>query len=167
RRVLDGLIEQRLRLHEIGRFGFEDASFEDVETQFAALRGQFADDAALAVELERLGLTENDVRQLLSRQLAVLGYVEERLGPRVLVDADEIRRYYDEELAPRMAAESAPLPPIDEVREAIRAVLRERELNLEIERWTAELRAAADVVDLFDAPERPLPPERFALPATH
>ncbi|KAB2963700.1 MAG: hypothetical protein F9K16_06100 [Thermoanaerobaculia bacterium] len=164
RRVLDGLIEQRLRLHEIGRFGFEDAPLEEVDRQFAALRERFPDEAGFAAELARLGLDEDGVRQLLARQLAVLGYVEERLGPRVFVGVEEIRRHYDEVLRPELEAAGAAVPPLEEVREQIRAVLREGRLNEEIERWTAELRREADVVDLLDAPQRPLPPERFALP---
>jgi len=164
RRALDGLIEQRLRLHEIARFGLEDASIAEVDRQFEALRAGFADEAAWRAELDRLGLDEPGVRQLLARQLSILAYVEERLGPRIFVGVEEIRRHYDEELVPSLAAEGLAPPPIEEVRESIRAVLRARRLNEEIERWTADLRAAADVVDLFEVPERPLPPLRFEIP---
>jgi hypothetical protein len=164
RRALDGLIEQRLRLHEIARFGLEEASIAEVDRQFEQLRAGFADEGAWRAELGRLGLDEAGVRQLLARQLSILAYVEERLGPRIFVGVEEIRRHYDEELVPALAAEGRPAPPIEEVRESIRAVLRERRLNEEIERWTADLRAAADVVDLLDVPERPLPPVRFEVP---
>ena len=44
------------------------------------------------------------------------------------------------------------------MRESIRAVLRERRLNDEIDRWTADLRGKADVVDYLDREARPLPP---------
>ena len=164
RRVLDGLIEQRLRLHEIGRFGFEDAPLAEVDRQLAALRARFADDAAYRAELARLGLTEAEVRQLLARQLSILAYVEERLGPRVFVGLEEIRRHYDEELVPELARRGAPAPAIEDVREQIRALLRERALDAEIERWTADLRRQADVVDLLELEPRELPPVQFALP---
>jgi peptidyl-prolyl cis-trans isomerase SurA len=164
RRVLDQLIEGRLRLHEIGRYGFEQVPLEEVDRQVAALAARFSDRAAFTAELTRLGLDENALRQLVARQLAVLAYVEERLGPRVFVGVEDIRRYYDEELTPQLAARGGKPPPIDEVREQIRGVLRERRLNDEIDRWTAELRARADVVDLLDAPQRPLPPAILTLP---
>ena len=164
RRVLDGLIEQRLRLHEIGRYGFEETPLEEVDRQVEALAARFPDEAAFRAELERLGLAESDLRQVVARQLSVLAYVEQRLGPRVFVGVEEIRRYYDEELVPELARDGQPPPPIDQVREQIRALLRERRLNEEIDRWTEELRAAADVVDLLDAPARPLPPEVGSLP---
>lgn len=164
RRVLDQLIEQRLRVHEIGRFGFEEAPLAEVDRQVAALRARFPDAAAFAAELERLGLDESALRQLVARQLAVLAYVEERLGPRVFVGVEDIRHYYDEVLAPGLAARGEAAPPLETVREQIRGVLRERRLNDEIDRWTEELRRKADVVDLLDAPARPLPPELGTLP---
>jgi hypothetical protein len=164
RRVLDSLIEQRLRLHEIGRFGFEAAPLEEVDRQVAAIAARFPDKSAFTAELEHLGLDEAAVRQVVARQLSILAYVEERLGPRVFVGVEDIRRYYDEELTPELVARGEKAPPLDEVREQIRGVLRERRLNDEIDRWTEELRAKADVVDLLDAPERPLPPERATLP---
>lgn len=164
RRVLDGLIEQRLRLHEIGRFGFEETPLDEVDRQVEAIAERFPDDAAWRAELARLGVEEADLRQIVARQLSVLAYVEERLGARVFVGVEEIRRYYDDELLPELERRGEPAPPIDQVREQIRAVLRERRLNEEIERWTEELRTGADVVDLLDAPERPLPPEVGAYP---
>jgi hypothetical protein len=161
RRALDLLIEQRLRLHEIDRFGFEAAPLDSLDKQVEEVRSRFASEAVFEAELVRLGLDETALRQLLARQLAVLEYVEERLGPRVFVSVDDISRYYTEELVPelqRKGITAADLPAIDSVRESIRAVLRERRLNEEIDRWTADLRSKADVVDYFDRTRRALPP---------
>ena len=87
----------------------------------------------------------------------VLIYVEERLGARVFVGLEEIQEYYDNELVPRLEANNEPIPPVREVREPIRQVLKEELLNEEIERWTDELRRNADVVDYFDRERRELP----------
>jgi hypothetical protein len=43
-------------------------------------------------------------------------------------------------------------------------VLKEENLNREIERWTAELRLEADVVDYLEPDDRPLPPPVLVLP---
>ena len=42
------------------------------------------------------------LRQLVARQLLVLTYVDERLGPRVFVGPDDINRYYRSVLTPEM-----------------------------------------------------------------
>jgi hypothetical protein len=161
RRALDLLIEQRLRLHEVDRFGFEETPLAALDLQMEQARSRFPSQEAFLAELARLGLDETALRQLLARQLTVLAYVEERLGPRVFVSVDDIARYYNEELVPALRSggtAAAEIPTLESVRESIRAVLRERRLNEEIDRWTADLRSKADVVDYLDREARPLPP---------
>lgn len=158
RRVLDALIDQRLRLHEVERFEGTQVSVEEVDRQVERIRGRYGGAAELAAALARLGLDEEGLRHLLTRQLRVLAYIDERLGPRVFVDLDDIRAYYETELTAEMARRGADLPPLAEVREAIRRLLRERRLDQEIEAWTEKLRLAADVVDQFERSPRDLPP---------
>ena len=158
RRILDRLIEQKLRFHEVDRFGFAEVPVDEVETQFETVRGRFPDEQSFQSQLQELGLDEQGLRQLLARQVMVLIYVEERLGARVFVGLEEIQAYYDEVLVPRLRDSNEAIPPIREVREAIREVLKEELLNEEIERWTDELRREADIVDYFDRAEGELPP---------
>ena len=158
RRILDGLIEEKLRFHEVDRFGFAEVPVDEVEEQFEAVRGRFPDEQSFQARLQELNLNELGLRQLLARQVMVLIYVEERLGARVFVGLEEIQAYYDAVLVPQLEASQDPIPPVREVREAIRQVLREELLNEEIERWTDELRRDADVVDYFDREQRDLPP---------
>jgi hypothetical protein len=158
RRVLDLLIDQKVRFHEIDLFGFSEIPVAEVERQFEELRDQFASDESFQARLEEVGLDEQGLRQILARQLMVLIYVEERLGARVFVGLEEIQRYYNEVLVPALEENGQPIPPQQEVREEIRAVLREMRLNEEIERWTEELRQEADIVDFFDDPREELPP---------
>lgn len=158
RRALDLLIEQRLRFHEIERFGFETVSVPAVEAQVERLRSRYPDEETFLAVLGELGLDLKGLRQLLARQLSTVAYVEERLGPRVFVGLEEIRRYYDESFAPDLRARGEAVPPLDEVREQIRAVVKEKRLNEEVVRWTEELRRAADVVDLLDRDPGSLPP---------
>lgn len=166
RRILDGLIEQRLRLHEIARSRFGEVDVRAVEAEVERLRARFPDEAAFRAKLAGLDLDLAGLRQLLAGQLLTLAYVEERLGPRVFVGLEEIRRHYEEVLVPDLRARGVPVPPLEQVREPIRQLLREQRLDVEIARWTAELRREADVVDLLDRvpgelpPVVPLPPRR-------
>ena len=117
RRLLEELIEQRLRFHAIERFGFEEVPVAAVDEQVAAIRARFPDQGSFAAELARLGLNERGLRQLLTRQLMVLTYVEERLGPRIFVRTEEIESYYRDVLTPKLKAGGAEVPPIEEVRD--------------------------------------------------
>ena len=158
RRILDGLIEEKLRFHEVDRFGFAEVPVDQVEAQFEAVRDRFPSERSFQAQMEELGLDEQGLRQLLARQVMVLIYVEERLGARVFVGLEEIQAYYDDVLVPQLKKDNESIPPVREVREPIRQVLREELLNEEIERWTDELRRDADVVDYFDRELRELPP---------
>lgn len=157
RRALDELVAERLRFHEVDKFGFAEVPPARVEEGYQQIRARFPDDAAFRARLAEVGMTPAALRQLVARQLMVLTYVEERLGPRVFVSLEDIRQYYTATLVPELERRHAPVPPIEEVREQIRAVLKEKRLNDEIASWTAELRRNADVQLFLDEP-RPAPP---------
>jgi peptidyl-prolyl cis-trans isomerase SurA len=168
RRVVNSLVEERLRFHEIDRYGFEQVAVEDIEKAVAGVRAGFKDDASFQKALREVGLSVRGLRQLMARQLLVLTYVDERLGPRVFVSFDDITRYYKTVLTPEMQKKGQPAPPLEDVREDIREVLKQQKLTQEIQTWTEELRAKADVVIYPDQPAGgPLPPvvKRIDTPA--
>lgn len=156
-RVLEALVDERLRFHEVDRFGFEQVPVAVIEQRLAEIRSRFGSEAAFRARLAQLETTPDELRQLVARQLMVLTYVDERLGARVFVSLDDIRAYYDQTLVPAMRQRGETPPPIDTVREDVRALLKEQRLNEEITRWTEELRAQADVEVFLDTPG-PLPP---------
>jgi hypothetical protein len=159
RRVLDDLINQRLRFREVERFGFEVLPLEVLEEQAEAIATRFPSRQAFEGKLRELGLNQEGLRELLARQLLVLTYVEERLGTRIFVGQDDIEAYYRDTLAPRMRREQVPVPPVEDVREQIRTVIREQRLNEEIERWTSDLQQGADIQIFFEEPaQEDLPP---------
>jgi len=158
RRTLDFLIEERLRFHEVDRFGFAEVPVGIVDEEFGKLEQRLGGAEELAAAIEELGFDEQGVRQVLARQVMVWVYVEERLGARIFVGLDDIREYYDESLVPQLRERGDSVPPVDEVREAIRTLLREQRMNEELERWTMELLQQADIEDYFASNFDSLPP---------
>ena len=158
RRALDQLIDQRVRLHEVSRFGIEQVPVDQIEKQVQLIRSRFPSEEAFRARLAEVGLDLQDLRQLVARQLSVWIYFEEFLGPRVFVSLEDIRKYYDETLVPEARARGATPPPIEDVREDIRNLLKQQRLNQAIEQRTAELRRDADIVSYFDSEHDHLPP---------
>jgi hypothetical protein len=158
RRVLNELVEERLRFHEIDRFGFGQVPVTEIDAHVAEIRGRFKDEATFQKTLKEHGMTAKDLRQLVARQLLTLSYVGEQLGPRVFVSLDDINKYYKTVLTPEMQKRGQPVPPMDDVRDQIRTVLREQRLNEAIGKWTEELRRKASIQVYFDQPSGPLPP---------
>jgi peptidyl-prolyl cis-trans isomerase SurA len=160
RRVLDELIEQRLQFHEIDRFGFEQVPVDEIQRRVAAIRARFPDEGTFQKALKEVGLDPKGLRQLVTRQLLVLTYVDERLGPSVFVTPDDVNRYYRDVLMPEMQKRGQAPPPLDQVREDIRETLKQQKMTAQMESWTKGLREKADVL-LYSAEApagRPLPP---------
>jgi len=158
RRVLDGLIDQTLRLHEVERHDFGQLPSAEIDQQVARISANFTGEAELEESLDRLGLDREGLRFLVARQLRILVYVEKRLGPRIFIKTTDIRSYYDDVLSLEMRNRDLDVPELAAVQDQIREVLREERLNTEIEDWTEELRAAADIADTLERKSRELPP---------
>jgi len=158
RRVLDRLIDQKLRFHEIDRFGFSDVPTSEVDQAYSDFVQGFDSDEEAAAAISRAGLDKTSLRRLFARQLMVLTYVDERLGARVFVGVDDIQHYFDDVFTPELRQAGEKVPILSEVREQIRAIVKQSRLNDEIIRWTEELRAEADVLDYWDADSSDLPP---------
>ncbi len=164
RRVLDELIDQRVRLHEVTRFGIEQVPVDQIEEQVQLIRSRFPSEGEFRSRLAEVGLDLESLRQLVARQLSVWIYFQEFLGPRVFVSLEDIRKYYDDTLVPELRARGAAVPAIEDVREDIRNVLKEQRLNQAIEQRTEELRREADVVNYFDSAHDHLPPVVLGIP---
>ena len=81
------------------------------------------------------------------RGLALDSFVKERLTPGLKLTEADLRAYYDSTF--REAAKKRGLsdvPPFDDVREEIREVVRELQLNAEIDRWTEQLRSETRIL---------------------
>ena len=152
RELLELIIDERVRLHEIERFEKVAVPLEEIDRQVDALRSDLGGEEALERMLADAGMSREDLRSTFARQLLVLSYIDERLGARVFVDLDDVEEYFDNELAPRLRAEGSDVPRLEDVREDIRALLRERRLDEEIEEWTRDLRREADIQDLLEEP---------------
>ena len=160
RRVLEDLIDERLRFHEVDRFNFEQVPVDDIQKRVAEIRARYPDEAAFKKALKDVGLDEKGLRQLVARQLLVLTYVDEQLGTNVFVEPDEINRYYRDVLTPEMRKRGQQPPPVEDLHEDIRETLKQQKMTQEMARWTRDLRNKADIV-VYSGNQKtnqPLPP---------
>ena len=145
RDVLDRMIAQTLRLRDAERFGAQDIPRDSIEARLQEIRKRFASEDEFNAALARTELTLDEVRSLVRRQLQVEAYIGERFAPLIFVSGDEIEAYYKGPWTEQRRERRLPVPPLSEVREEIRTLLRSSRLEEEIERWTAQLRARASV----------------------
>lgn len=145
RDVLDALIAQALRYRDVERFGAQDIAADTIEARVVEIRKRFASDEEFAAALARAELTLDEVHALAKRQLQVEAYIQERFAPLVFVTNEEIDEYYRTSWTQQRRERGLAVPPLSEVREEVRAAVRSARLQTEIEQWTTQLRARANV----------------------
>ncbi|HEY0142958.1 MAG TPA: hypothetical protein VGF48_18820 [Thermoanaerobaculia bacterium] len=145
RSVLEGLIAQALRFRDVERFGAQDIGRDIIEARVAEMQGRFGSPAEFEAALARAELTPDEVRALAKRQLQVEAYIQERFAPLVFVTNDDIAAYYSGPWSAQRRARGLAVPPLASVREEVRTAVRASRLQEEIEKWTGQLRARANV----------------------
>jgi peptidyl-prolyl cis-trans isomerase SurA len=141
--VVERLIESRLVEREVERFTGEPVPPPLVERAFEEVRAASPSDAEFRQMLARSGLSEEELRTSLRRQVAVAQYLERRFRPMTFVTEEQIAAYYRDELAP--SVEGRRLPELDDVSESIRRILEERAFNARVETWIDALKERAKI----------------------
>jgi hypothetical protein len=143
--ILDSLIAQALRFRDVERFGAEDVSKDAIESRLLQIQRRFGSPGEFTVALQQAELTLDEVRALVKRQLQVESYIQERFAPMIFVSSDEIEAYYRGTWSQQRTARGLPIPPLSQVQEEIRTLLKATRLQQEIDRWTTQLRSRANV----------------------
>jgi hypothetical protein len=143
--ILEALIAQALRFRDVERFGAQDIPKDSIEARLVEIQHRFASPAELDAALARAELTTDELRALIKRQLQVDAYIQERFAPMVFVANEDIADYYNGPWRQQRVARGLPVPPLNDVREEIRTLIRSRQLDQQIETWTTQLRARANV----------------------
>jgi len=143
--VLDALIAQSLRYRDVERFGAQDIPKDSIESRMTEISGRFASPEEFARAVTSVELTMDEVRALVKRQLQVEAYIQERFAPLVFIPNEEIEAYYQGTWSEQRRKRGLAVPPLAQVREEIRTLLKSERLQSEIEKWTAQLRARANV----------------------
>src|SRR5205085_12380539 len=127
------------------RFGAQDMPKDSIEARLREIAAGFPSPAEFDAAIARAELTQDEVRALIKRQLQVEAYIQERFAPMIFVSTEEIETYYNGTWSAQRRARGLSVPPLNEVREEIRTLLKSSRLTEEIDRWTTELRARANV----------------------
>lgn len=150
KRKLEVLIDERLIFQEAASLPTSEITDEEINRKRGDLIRQFGSENSFRQRVEAAGLTAERVEELLKQRIAIERFIDFRFRSFVFISEQELTRYYEEELVPRVKASGRVPPPMTEVRDQIQAILREEKVNQEIDRWLAEARQRADVVPLVE-----------------
>jgi len=145
-RVLDALIDQRLQYREALRFGPPTPEPQDVDAALRRLKDRLrAQGKDPAREFVSAGMTEEEVRSALERQIVVQRYLEERFRPVAVADEDRAREEYEKFYVPERRAAGEVPRPFESVADDMRRNSQQRVYDEEADRWMKEIRQKARI----------------------
>jgi hypothetical protein len=143
--VLDGLIAQSLRYHDVERFGAQDISPDVIEARLLEIQHRFPTEAEFLAAAARAELAVDEIRALVKRQLQVEAYIQERFAPLVFISNEDIDAYYRGAWSQQRRERGLAIPSLESVRDEVRTAVRASRVEEEIGKWTTQLRARANV----------------------
>ncbi|HXM64587.1 MAG TPA: SurA N-terminal domain-containing protein [Terriglobales bacterium] len=146
--ALDHLIDQELLREQMRDSGFPHASTEEVEKSIQEIRKRYTSadsDADWEAALKRYGLTEKELKKRVALQVDLLGLVDSRLRPNVVIDSKSIESYYNQELLPQLRQSGAQQVPLAQVTPKIRELLTQQKMNELLVAWLQDLRSGSRI----------------------
>ena len=146
--ALDRLIDQELLREQMRSSDFPHASSEAVDKRMQEIRKEYGDSENESVwksSLVRYGLTEDELKRRVALQQDLLGLVDARLRPNVIIDSKSIESYYNQELLPQLRQSGAQQVPLAEVTPKIKELLTQQKMNQLLVAWLHDLRSGSRI----------------------
>ena len=102
RKTAERLVEQRLIRNEISVSLYSAPAPDALEQMMKDVQAGFGSPERYRQELQRTGITEDDVKAHFQRTVATLRFLDFRFRPGMQITEEEIRKYFDEQLSPQL-----------------------------------------------------------------
>jgi hypothetical protein len=146
--ALRTLEDQHLVLLEAEKLPTTPPSADEVRKLQNELARHFASPAEMRQRMARVGLTTEQLNDILRDRVAMEHYLDFRFRAFVLIKPQDITDYYNEKFVPPLRARGNIVPPLDQVRSQIEHTLTEEKIGSEIDKFIEGLRDRAEVVIL-------------------
>jgi len=146
--TLQRLIDQQLVAEQMSTASWAPASADEIARHVADLRNTqpaWRTEEGWHSALDACGLTEDDVKERIARQLDLSHYIEQRFRPEVRIDQRAIENYYRDQLLPQLKKAGSAQPPLNQVAPMIEQLLVEQRINQLQSLWLRTLRTQAEI----------------------
>jgi hypothetical protein len=140
RNALDRIIDQTLMRDEMEFVRFQGPSAEEVAPLVQQVKARFSNDTAYQAALRKYGITEEQLAEQVTWQLAMLRFIEFRFQPAVEVTNTLMRQEYRQQAQLWKEKHGTEAPPLEEIRDDIEKIVRQRLIDSALDRWLGEVR---------------------------
>ena len=145
-RVLEAIIEQHLEYEDAARFGPSAPDAAEIDKAISSLRQRIRHEGKDPdAEFAQAGMTFEEVRVSIQRQLVIARYLRERFAPMSFADEEQAREEYEKRYLPGQKAAGRPAEPFESVEEDMRRRYSTRAFDEEVARWLKDLRQRARI----------------------
>lgn len=149
RAMLERLIDQKMLDQEAEKIPQNEPSEEEITDYITTeLIKRFGSEPVFRERLQRVGLEQAMLRELVRHRLEILKYIDFRFRAFVFIKPEEVERYYREVALPRMRNRGGHVRTLEEMRAEIESLLAEEKVNADLDRFFDETRLQAQIVRL-------------------
>lgn len=148
--MLARLMDQKILGQEAAKIPQNPPSEEEITEYIEELIRAFPSREVFQARLKRVDLDPTSLRDIARRRIELLKYVDFRFRSFVLIQPEEIERYYNEVLIPRLRNRGMTVRSLEEMQAEIEARLADQRINDELDRFLDEARDAAQIVQLAE-----------------
>jgi parvulin-like peptidyl-prolyl isomerase len=148
--ILDRLIDQWIVRNEAETARFPRPSEDEIARGVERVQKSFPAPAEYEARRNEIGLTDADVRNMVSSQLYLSNYLDSRFRPSVKIEPKEVEDFYEKAVIPRAQARGQAPPSLDAARDYIREALVQRSIDEQAERWLNESRGRVHVEKMLE-----------------
>jgi hypothetical protein len=153
-RLTQELIEQWIVNSEAEAAHSPAAPESEVASGLTEIENKFPTPDAYRARLAELGLSPDDVHQMVARQTYLERYLDSKFRDSVQIDPKDIEKYYDEQLVPALQKQGQAAPPLGDVRDHIRELLTQQEINRLANQWLDESKGRLRI-EIMPPPDAP------------
>lgn len=143
--VINELIDQWIVRGEASAAQYPQPSKADVDGALAQLQKQFGSAEVFKQKCAAAGISQDAVRRILQRQIYLSRFLDFRFRPAAQVDSQQVRKYYDDALVPRLKAKGEKVPPLSDVEPEIREVLVQQDIDALSQQWLDDTRSGLTI----------------------
>jgi hypothetical protein len=152
-RVLAAMIDDYLRYRDALRFSPASPDAAAVDEALRKLRQRLQSEGKDPDrEFRAAGMTIEEVRASIEKQMVVSQYVRERFSALAFISPEDLQAEYEGPFSETYRRAGRPIPPLSSVEEDVREELRARRTADEVDKWTKDLREKARITVFGDLP---------------
>ncbi|HMU34913.1 MAG TPA: hypothetical protein PKC89_13740 [Pyrinomonadaceae bacterium] len=153
--ALDSLINQQLFALEALRLPRTKPTDEEIQAEIKAILSRFPSTAVFEERLRSVGFSsvrDDDFVDLITKRVAINNFIDFRFRSFVIVNADEVQKYYNETYVPefRRRQPGVVIPTLESQRASIHNLLVEDKVAARIESFLDDRKRQAEIVILSE-----------------